>query len=48
MDQALEEAGSILLVALTLMLVVRLLHQFFTSNGALCILVDSWISQMIR
>ncbi len=48
MDQAIEETGSIFLVGITLLLVVRLLVQCLFTQDLLGNMVTIWISQMIR
>lgn len=48
MDQAIEETGSIFLVGITLLLVVRLLVRLLFTQDLLGNMVTVWISQMIR
>lgn len=48
MDQAIEETGSIFLVGITLLLVVRLVVQLLFTQDLLGNMVTIWISQMIR
>ncbi len=47
MDQVLEEAGSIFLVGITLLLVVRLLVQLLFTQEILHNMVNVWVSQII-
>ncbi len=47
MDQVLEEAGSIFLVGITLLLVVRLLVQLLFTQEILHNMVNVWLSQII-